>query len=174
LVDYHIDSSRAEKLVSALCDGNINSDEDVSQILNPFHQSSPPGPLAESRMEIDECFDAHTMEDIFSKLQSGEQKWHRNTLSLLQTKSPTSLKVTLKQIQTAKSQSFDDAIKTDYRLVNRFIKGHDFYEGVRALLIDKDKTPDWQPNHIEAVSDDDVNAYFESLGAQELHFDKGS
>jgi len=49
---------------------------------------------------------------------------------------------------------------------------HDFYEGVRAVIVDKDNAPNWQPAEFSAVTDEDVAAYFEPLGDQDLHFDR--
>jgi enoyl-CoA hydratase len=59
----------------------------------------------------------------------------------------------------------------EFRMVNKVMNGHDFYEGVRALIIDKDNKPNWKPNKINDVKDDFVNEFFNSLDNNELIFD---
>jgi hypothetical protein len=56
----------------------------------------------------------------------------------------------------------------EYRMVNRIVAGHDFYEGVRAVIIDKDNAPKWRPAELSGVSQADVDAYFAPLGDKEL------
>jgi enoyl-CoA hydratase len=63
---------------------------------------------------------------------------------------------------------FDDAMRLEYRLVHRFVAGHDFREGVRALIIDKDNRPEWRPSTLEEVTAADVEAYFRPLPGGDL------
>ena len=67
--------------------------------------------------------------------------------------------------------SFDDCMTMEYRLSQAFMAGHDFHEGIRALLIDKDKAPKWQHGSIHEVSPAEVEAYFAPLGDRDLTFD---
>jgi enoyl-CoA hydratase len=91
--------------------------------------------------------------------------------ALLRQKSPTSLKVTLRALREGARLSFDDCMRMEYRLACRFMQGHDFFEGVRALLIDKDNKPDWRPATLETVTADMVAAYFAPLPEGDLTFD---
>ena len=91
-----------------------------------------------------------------------------DVLRMLARMSPTSLKLTFEQLRRGALLDFDDCMKMEFRMVRRVMEGHDFYEGVRATIIDKDKRPRWSPATLEAVADADIAAYFEPLGADEL------
>lgn len=82
--------------------------------------------------------------------------------------SPISLKVTHQHVRQARALDLAAILVRDYRLASRFMEGHDFYEGVRAALIDRDRAPKWQPASLAEVSDAMVDAYFAPLGAAEL------
>lgn len=116
---------------------------------------------------IDSCFSKQTVEWIRDALETVEGRWAIGVDSILNAKSPLSLKVTLAQLQKAKGLSLADCLKMDYGLVKHFLADNDFYEGIRALLIDKDKTPHWQPSRLELVKDEVVAGYFE-CGAEGL------
>ena len=90
------------------------------------------------------------------------------TAETIRTKSPTSLKLAFRQLREGRKLDFDDCMRMEFRMVNRVIAGHDFYEGVRATIIDKDQSPKWQPATLEAVSDAEIDAYFAPLGEKEL------
>ena len=89
---------------------------------------------------------------------------------MLKEKSPTSLKISLKQLQLASNKSLKDDLIMEYRLSQACMAGNDFYEGVRALLVDKDNKPKWNPNRIEDVSNKLVISHFKSLGKNDLKF----
>jgi enoyl-CoA hydratase len=81
-------------------------------------------------------------------------------------KSPTSQTIVLKQMALGATVDFDEALRMDYRIVSRICRGHDFYEGVRAVIVDKDNHPRWKP----PPSTVEVDAYFATLGDSELKF----
>ena len=85
-------------------------------------------------------------------------------------KSPTSLKVTLQQLRGGKGLEIEDVLIREYRMTQRFMAAHDFAEGVRALLIDKDQQPRWQPPALDRVDMATVEGYFAPLGGRELTF----
>jgi hypothetical protein len=84
--------------------------------------------------------------------------------------SPTSLKIALRQIRLGAKMSFAEVMTMEYRLSQACVMNHDFYEGIRAALIDKDRTPKWSPAEIENVDDREIDFCFQSLGAQDLVF----
>jgi len=88
----------------------------------------------------------------------------------LRRKSPTSLKITFRQIREGARLDFDACMRMEYRMVHRVMAGHDFYEGVRATIIEKDNLPHWRPAQLAQVTDSDVNAYFAPL-SEELVLD---
>lgn len=118
-------------------------------------------PLADELERINHYFAPDSVTGIMTELARSDEAWAVSTLACLRQKSPLSLEVTFAQIGRAKSMSMADCMKMDYCLVNHFMADHDFYEGVRALLIDKDKNPRWQPDNLNAVSAAMVATYFE-------------
>jgi len=138
----------------------------VTEILRRYHPSPlNPAPLLDEMAWIDEVFQEQSVESILDKLQalSGENPLAEKTLSELNLKSPTSLKVTLKQLHRARGLPLEDCLAVDYQLAQHFIRGYDFYEGVRALIIDKDNTPRWKPAVLSEVTEIMVDKYFEPL-----------
>jgi enoyl-CoA hydratase len=125
-------------------------------------------PLAEHQSTIDRCFAGHSVEAILSALSAEGNEWASSTATTIRTKSPTSLKIAFRQLREGRKLEFDNCMRMEFRMVNRVIAGHDFYEGVRATIIDKDQSPKWQPATLEAVSDAEIDAYFAPLGEKEL------
>ncbi|WGM31044.1 enoyl-CoA hydratase/isomerase family protein [Brevundimonas sp. NIBR11] len=127
-----------------------------------------PAPLAPHREAIDRLFAHHTVEAIFSALKADGSDWAMAQLTTLKTKSPQSLKVTLRQLRAGRTmQTFAEVMAMEYRLGGRVVRSHDFQEGVRAVIVDKDNTPNWSPATLEAVSDGDLDALFAPLPADE-------
>jgi enoyl-CoA hydratase/carnithine racemase len=124
--------------------------------------------LAAHRETIDRCFSQPTVEAILEQLAQQTDDWSQQTLKTLQQRSPTSLKVTLASLNRAALMNFDEAIQQEYRVAQHFLSNLDFYEGVRAAVIDKDRNPRWQPNNLSAVSAEQVEAYFQREGRNEL------
>ena len=94
--------------------------------------------------------------------------WARGVAQTLASRSPTSLKLTLKALREGKKLDFDACMRMEYRLTLRVLRGHDLYEGVRALLIDRDQQPHWKPDSLAGVTDEQIDAYFKPLGKKEL------
>ena len=89
--------------------------------------------------------------------------WSRDTAKTIRAKSPTSTKLTFRQLREGAKLSFDDCMRMEYRMVNRIVAGREFYEGVRATIIDKDGAPRWDPATLADVSDAAIDAYFTPL-----------
>jgi len=121
----------------------------------------------ELREAIDRCFSFNNIDEILSALkqetQSSERiaEWARATLKTIATRSPTSLKVTLKQLRLGKRWSIAETFIREHEIAARFMQHPDFTEGVTAKLIRKPPTePKWQPATLEGVSDSDVDKFF--------------
>jgi enoyl-CoA hydratase len=148
----------------------------VEEVLASFHRDPGEPPLAARRAAIDRCFAFDTVEEILDALASEAQgsgpngEWAAQTRALLLTKSPTSLKVTLRQLIVGRLYDLEQALILEYRLTQHFMAAHDFYEGVRAVVVDKDQNPRWQPAKLAEVSDAMVEGYFAPLGERELTF----
>jgi enoyl-CoA hydratase len=132
------------------------------------HRSADPGAPTINRGAIDRLFAHDTVEAIFAALEADGSDWALAQLATLKTKSPTSLKVSLKQVRTgAALTDFADNMAIEYRLGGRIVSTHDFQEGVRAVVVDKDNAPQWSPATLDAVSDAAVEALFAPLPADE-------
>lgn len=123
------------------------------------------------RAAIDRCFSKRTVEEIVAALEAEarankQDEWYQTTICNLKKASPTSLKVTLRSIRQGRNQSLYQCLVYEFRLSARFMLAElspDFYEGCRAILIDKDNAPKWQPSALAEVSDSFVNAFFAPL-----------
>jgi enoyl-CoA hydratase len=141
--------------------------EPVDSLLDSLKENPDPTPLANHRAMIDRVFSASSMEAVMRDLdQAGA--WGRETASLLRERSPTSLKLTFRQMREGQNLDFDSCMRMEYRLTNRVLEGHDLYEGVRVTLFDKGERPNWQPPTLDAVSDAAIARYFAPLGDKEL------
>lgn len=131
-----------------------------------------PAPLAELRPQIDACFGQDSVPGILDALERDGSDWAERTRQTLARMSPTSLKLTFAALRRAAEQDFDTCLKTEYRLSQSCMAGHDFYEGIRAVLVDKDKTPKWTPERLADVDDAAIASAFEPIGERELTFDE--
>jgi len=166
LLTHCIPAARFEEIKAALADT-----WPVDTVLDERHVDPGPGELAGVASVIEQCFAAPTVEEIIARLQSteGEQReWAEGVVADLRARSPLSLKVTHRHIRDARALDLRQTLSIDYRLACRFIDGSDFHEGVRAVLIDKDGKPRWNPRSLEDVSRDMVDDYFAPMGADEL------
>jgi len=164
--DCNVASEKVTEMLAGLCAGEYNQDPygDVDKIVKPFQID--PGPV--SLDSVDDAFSLDSLEDIISALKALKSDWGNQTLATLNQKSPTALMVTLRAIQSARELSFNDSMAQEYRMVLQTMKGDDIYEGIRALLIDKDGQPQWRPETLDQVTDDRVDAHFQQLGDEEL------
>lgn len=113
---------------------------------------------------IDRLFAFDTVEEIFAALKADGSDWARQQLDILKTKSPQSLKVSLRQIRTgATLDSFADNMAMEYALGGRVVRTQDFQEGVRAVIVDKDNAPKWSPATLDGVTEADLDALFAPL-----------
>jgi enoyl-CoA hydratase len=120
-------------------------------------------PLKAHRAVIDRCFAGDTVEAIIAALEKEGGAWADQVRAALLQKSPMSLKVTLRELREAASLDFEDCMVMEYRLVQAFMADRDFFEGVRAVIIDKDNTPCWEPATLAEVTPAMVDAYFRPL-----------
>ena len=143
----------------------------VDPILDRLHEDPGPGELGPYLEVIEACFAAASVEETIARLRAvrGPSKaWAEAVAADLGARSPLSLKITHRQIRDAKALDLRHTLQNDYRLACRCLAGHDFYEGVRAQLIDKDGRPAWRPDRLEDVTEPMLEAYFAPLGADEL------
>ena len=115
---------------------------------------------------IDRLFAFDTVEEIFAALEADGSDWAAAQLAALKTKSPQSLKVTLRQLRLGANQpSFAANMALEFALGGRVVRTHDFQEGVRAVVVDKDNAPNWSPAELSGVSEADLDRLFAPLPA---------
>jgi enoyl-CoA hydratase len=145
--------------------------EDVDRIdgiLGTLSVTPPDSKIVETIVQINRHFASDRLEDILSSLESDESDWAMKELATLRTKSPQTCKVALRQLaESSKLTDFADNMAMEYRIASRVIVRPDFAEGVRAVIVDKDNAPKWDPAAAEGVTDGLVDAIFVPLPAQE-------
>lgn len=163
LVKYIIKASQFEEVLEKLINTDLSSDAvgKVGACLERFSKKINTDAVKTLQTNLSQCFVAMNVPDIIKTLELKNETWSQSILKTLLEKSPMSLCVTLAQLLKAASLSFDECIQMDFCLVKHFMQGHDFYEGVRALLIDKDKSPKWQPSSLLDIESSNVIAYFQ-------------
>jgi enoyl-CoA hydratase len=131
--------------------------------------ASPPEAKIEANMgQITRLFASDRLEEIFAALEEDGSDWAQSELATLKSKSPLSCKVSLRLLaEGAGRSSFAEEMRAEYALAGRIVRTHDFREGVRALLIDKDNNPLWDPPTPEGVSDEMLDVLFAALPERE-------
>ena len=169
LADIHIATEKLAELPSSLAD--CRNAGDVWVLLEQLSTPPPPGRLAAARDWIERCYGADDVETIIETLRGCDNDGARAARQAMQRASPTSLKVTLRNLRSALSfRRVEEGFQQDYRIALACIDGHDFIEGIRAAIVDKDRNPAWRPDKLTAVTPDIVERHFQSVGALELKF----
>ncbi|MEX0346839.1 MAG: enoyl-CoA hydratase/isomerase family protein [Rhizobiaceae bacterium] len=136
------------------------------------HSQQVPRVIDDAQIDnINLRFDADTIGDLLNGLRSAadrDDEFVTETLAKLGKASPTSLHVAFRQIRAGAMLSMTECMKMEYRIVSRMLEGHDFYEGIRAAVIDKDGAPVWQPGEVGQVDVSQIARYFAPLGSHEL------
>lgn len=162
LVKHIIANEQFSDVLSSLINADLSIDayQRVDTVLSRFLMPSPLINLEDYAPFVDSCFRYTEMTSIMKALSESNDDWHREVRHVLSTKSPLSLKVTLKQLHKATSMTLRECLEMDYCLTSHFMHDPDFYEGVRALLVDKDNKPSWQPKTLDDVTETLVDDYF--------------
>lgn len=172
IATHHVPSARWRELKDALSDT-----APVDSVLAAYAQPLAAGPLTIRRAAVDRLFVGDRVEEIVRALDRESEARGKDagfagaTAALIRAKSPLSLKIALAQVRRGKQWSFTDCMCTEFRIVSRLIYGHDFYEGVRAAIIDKDRKPAWHPPTLAEVSEDEVERHFAPLPSRDSELD---
>jgi enoyl-CoA hydratase len=138
--------------------------DEIDEILTELELDPGPAPIAAHRDAIDRLFAYDSVEAIFAALENDASPWAAEQLAVLKTKSPLSMKTALRQLRAgARMASFADEMVEEMRIAARIVVSHDFAEGVRAVIVDKDNAPHWHPPKIEGVTDKLLDAVFAPL-----------
>ncbi len=170
---HYVPHERIEALVAALAEIDWRLGEaraQVDRVLASFSADPGPATLPALRPAIDRCFAGGSVEAIAEALRQEDAPWAKEALSEMMRASPLSLKIVFRQMQLGVGMDIEAALALEYRMTQHVMAGHDFYEGIRALLVDKDQKPRWQHASLAEVSEAEVKSYFVSLGERELRF----
>ncbi|MBM3485865.1 MAG: enoyl-CoA hydratase/isomerase family protein [Alphaproteobacteria bacterium] len=157
--------------LAALADALDDGDGDPGATIALFALPSGPAPIALRRTAIDAAFGAPSLAAAIDRLGARDDDWARETRALLAAASPTSLAVTWAQFAAPPEPDFRAVMRREFRMARQFSARTDFVEGVRAALVDKDRTPRWDPATLDAVTASEVARYFASPPEGELAFD---
>ena len=142
--------------------------ERIDGILGTLSVTPPDSKIIETIVQINRHFASDKLEDILASLEGDESEWTMKELATLRTQSPQTCKVALRQLaESLKLTDFADNMAMEYRIASRVIVRPDFAEGVRAVIVDKDNAPKWDPATAEGVTDALIDAIFAPLPAQE-------
>jgi enoyl-CoA hydratase len=163
--DRFVPSARLADLARELSSAKAN---EVDAVIARFAQPPPPSELKSHAPEIDSIFGLENLRKIMHALDASGSAWAQKTKAALEQRSPLALTLTHSAVRGAKGlSSLEAALNVEFRLVVRLFEGGEFNEGVRALIIDKDKNPRWNPARIEDVDVATVAKYFAALPAEE-------
>jgi enoyl-CoA hydratase len=169
LADVHISTAALTELPALLAD--CRTAPQVRARLGELSTPPAAGNMEAARPWIDGCYGAETVEAVCARLQSSMHDAARAAFETLLNMSPTSLKITLRNIRAALSfGKVEDSFRQDYRISLACIAAHDFIEGIRAAIVDKDRHPVWRPDRLEDVTPEIVERHFRPLGDSELTF----
>ncbi|KAL3074218.1 hypothetical protein niasHS_015048 [Heterodera schachtii] len=163
LATHYVESAKLQQVQDELLAlPSPSKSSDIDQLLRSHGPSDVASFVLDPHLElIDECFAAESVETIIERLmRRSDSEFAREQCEILAKMSPTSLKVTFRQIRMGAKLKFDEVFPIEYRLTQRFMAANDFHEGCRAILIDKDRNPKWRPSALSDVNNAIVDAYF--------------
>jgi len=168
LADYYIPNKRLTEIIPTLADG-----EAVSAALGALATPSGAAPLSMLREDIDAVFALDNVHDIIRALESYPDAWARQAYSDIKAACPLSLELTFRSIREARTKTLRECLVSDFRIALRLMQRDDYFEGVRARIIDKDNRPRWSHSSVQDVPQEEVDACFAPLGPSELQFQPG-
>jgi enoyl-CoA hydratase len=157
--DY-VESAQIPSLKAAI----LADPDAIETVLTEFEGDAGRPPLAAHIDEIAHLFAGDSVEAIVAALNAADTDWARDQLAILATKSPQTMKVAFHQLKLGGAMTrFADNMAMEYRIGARVVQRHDFLEGVRAVILDKDNAPRWEPPTLEAVSEALIEGIFAPL-----------
>uniref|UniRef100_A0A3Q7EKQ5 3-hydroxyisobutyryl-CoA hydrolase n=1 Tax=Solanum lycopersicum TaxID=4081 RepID=A0A3Q7EKQ5_SOLLC len=172
LATHFVSSDKLPLLEQALVEVNTSDPDAISAIISHFSHipKLKEGSPYHKMKIINHCFSRRTIEEIISTLESKaldkKDDWISSTIQLLKKASPTSLKITLRLIREGRLQGVDSCLVREYGIFCHVLRGEfnkDILEGFRAIIIEKDRNPKWDPSGVELVRDDDVDRYYTKI-----------
>ncbi|WP_210604995.1 enoyl-CoA hydratase/isomerase family protein [Brevibacterium oceani] len=153
LADHFLPDAQVPALIADLTAGG-----DLDTVLGEYATEAPADELAEAAGWINECYVGDSAEDIVAALAAHADPDAQATAELIGTKAPTSVKVTLAAVRNAETMTLAEVLEQDYRVAVTLTGLPDLKEGIRAQVIDKDRSPKWSPASLAEVSDETVQS----------------
>jgi enoyl-CoA hydratase len=174
IADHYMPSDRFGELIDALAGLEIGPREPIEAVDWAIEalarQPEGPSVLEEHRERIDRLFAGPNVEGILGALDGARHYWAEEQRAEILKKSPTCTRIAFRQVREGAGLSFEDCMRLEYRLVRFCMAQPDFYEGVRAALIDRDQSPKWDPPTLAGADEAHVAPAFLPLGpGEELH-----
>jgi enoyl-CoA hydratase/carnithine racemase len=164
LATHYVEQSNLSELVERI----LKAPARAKGALGAAEANIPEAKIEANLPQITRLFAADRLEEVIGALEGDESDWARTELATVRSKSPLSCKVSLRLLaEGANRTSFADEMKAEYALAGRVVRTHDFREGVRALLIDKDNSPQWDPAAPKDVTDEMLDVLFVPLPPSE-------
>jgi len=173
LATHYVPSARIEELIESLAALQFHpgtAGAQLDAVLGRFVAEPGQATLPAIQKHIDRAFGRDSAEAILGDLEKEPGEWAKEAVAAMKRASPLSLKITFEQLKRGHGMSVEEALTLEYRLTQHVMQGHDFFEGIRAVLVDKDNKPRWQHATLRDVSELEVESYFASLGERELKF----
>jgi enoyl-CoA hydratase len=169
LADLLIDSSDIPRLRDDL--SQIESVEDVDLILSNLARAPEVGALEKHQALLEAAMTRERIEDIIAALDGGGREFGREAAKEISQKSPTSLRLTHELLKRAsRAESLQVCLVNEYRVASGLLKSHDLFEGIRAAIVDKDRSPRWSPETLAQVDDETVAKMLRGCGDLEPTF----
>ncbi len=160
LATHYLPAARIEEAKAAIATGP----DAIDAALSALAEAAPAGKILAQRAEIDRLFASDDLEEVLAALDADGGDFAQATRATLATKSPQAMKVSLKLLKDAAGMAtFADEMRQEYAVACRVVQRPDFVEGVRALIVDKDNAPRWEPATVEGVSDHMIDRIFAPL-----------
>lgn len=162
IATHAVPSARFEELTDAL-----GQQADAAATIQRFAEApDEPSSLPALMPAIDRSFSADTVPEVLERLEAeggADGEWARKQADTIRAKSPTSLAISMRQMREGAAMDFEECMRTEFRIVSRVVARHEFFEGVRAVIIDKDNDPEWKPASLDELSEAEIDAYFAPL-----------
>ncbi len=172
MANHHAGALGKAEVLAALEQADLSggAEAGVTRALAALEAPAGEAPLAARAGDIDRLFAAPSVKEILAGLEAEGSAWAQETLATLRKRSPFSVMLTFDLYHRGAGMSFDDCMTMEFRISQALMAGGDFYEGIRAVLVDKDHAPQWNPASIEEVDPAKIEACFASLGEGDLTF----
>ncbi|MCM2424536.1 enoyl-CoA hydratase/isomerase family protein [Streptomyces sp. RKAG337] len=157
LATHYVHSSELPALEEALTGGG-----EPAAVLDRFAVTAPASEIGAHLDAIDRCFSAPELPEVFERLAAEGGDWAAETLAVLRRMSPTSLFVTFELLRRGAGSDLGACLDRELRLACRTARAHDFLEGVRAALVDKDRNPRWSPDPLTAADHAELLSWFDA------------